>query len=243
MHEELEPGRNHIAVDVLTFSVRDGGLLLTLSRRRNPPHAGCWALPGRLVGVEESAESAVEALLKELLPVEKPYMEQLYTFTAPNRDPRGRVISVAYLLLLPWERLQAALAQEGSGASCFRVDSTESALRLTAEDGTVLTGSELAFDHGEIVRTGVARLRGKMDYTEVGFRFLRDTSAFSLGELQSVFEAVLGKAVDSSNFRRWVRSRYEETGRMERIAQAKQQGRGRPSALYRLTRTEGGAQA
>lgn len=233
MHGTLEPGRIHVAVDVLVCTVRDGALTVLLSRRTAPPFAECWALPGRFVGLDESAEAAVRKLLGEMLPVDDAYMEQLYTFSALNRDPRGRVISVAYLLILPWERLRMALDWESAGLRCFPVSLGESGLRLES-GGAVLTEGDLAFDHGEIIRTAVTRLRGKIDYTDVGFRFLNDLSAFSLGELQSVFEAVQGRTMDGSNFRRWVRGRYEEAGRIEQTARAKQRGRGRPAALYRF---------
>ena len=234
MHERLEPGRNHMAVDILAFTVKDGALTLLLSRRAGPPCEGCWALPGRVMGTEESAEEAVRQLLDEMLPVGQTYMEQLYTFTALDRDPRGRVISVAYLLLMPWDKLAAALQETAGRLQCFRASLTaEGELHLQAEDGTELTASGLAFDHGEIVRTGVTRLQGKIDYTDVGFHFLSDMSAFTLSELQTVFEAVMGKTTDASNFRRWIRSRYEADGRICQTEQARPQGRGRPAVLYR----------
>lgn len=233
MHETLEPGRIHVAVDILICTIRDGALTVLLSGRRNPPFAGRWALPGRFVGLDESAEAVAHKLLGEMLPVQGAYMEQLYTFTDLGRDPRGRVISMAYLIILPWGRVQAELEKAESWMHCFAVSPGET-LRLTGGDGQTLTAGDLAFDHGEIIRTGLTRLRGKIDYTDVGFHFLNDLSAFSLGELQTVFEAVQGKPTDSSNFRRWVRSRYEETGRIAQTAQAKQRGRGRPAALYRF---------
>ena len=110
---------------------------------------------------------------------------------------------------------------------------------LTGEDGTKLIGSDLAFDHGRIIGTGVLRLQGKIDYTDVGFRFLNDTGAFPLSELQTVFEAVLGKELDKSNFRRFIRNRYEETGRIAPVERAEKQGRGRPAVLYQLNGKEG----
>lgn len=238
MHETLEPGRNHIAVDMLACTVRNGELTLLLGRRSNPPYAGCWALPGRYVGVDESAEAVVRSLLKEMLPLGNVYMEQLYTFTALSRDPRGRVISVAYLLILPWERLEAVMGREEMRLQCFAVKHAESmkpgVLQLAGQDGTLLAEGDLAFDHGEIIRTGIARLQGKIDYTDVGFHFLNDMSAFSLSELQTVFEAVLNQTLDASNFRRGILARYESTGRLTQTDRAKKQGRGRPAALYRF---------
>ena len=234
MHGLLNRDQLYVTVDVLILTIRDGKLTLLLSRRPDAPFAGRWALPGRFVGLEESAETAAEKLLEEMLPVEGAFLEQLYTFTGIGRDPRGRVISAAYLVIVPQIRLDAVPAEKSAAFRRFVPELTDEGLRLTGEDGSVLTGGDLAFDHGGMIETGVKRLRGKIDYTDVGFRFLNDLSAFSLGELQTVFEAVLGRKLDGSNFRRFIRSRYEETGRLEPVDREEKQKRGRPAVLYRL---------
>lgn len=234
MHEELCPDRMHVAADILPLTVGDGALHLLLSRRPAPPYQGCWALPGRLVGLDESAESAVRILLRETLPLKEAYFEQLYTFTDVSRDPRGRVISMAYLVAAPWRKAKETLQKSTGGLTPFRVK-LGAALTLESPDGLILSGSDLAFDHGRIIETGVLRLRGKVDYTDIAFRFLNDPDSFSLGEVQSVFEAILDKAADGSNFRRFIRARYEETGRIKATEQSQVRGRGRPAALYRIT--------
>ena len=237
MHEVLEQDRLYVTVDMLILAVRDGGLNLLLSRRTSPPYAGRWALPGRFIGTEESAETAVRRLLEEMLPVEDAYLEQLYTFTDVNRDPRGRVISTAYLVILSQRKLDRILQERETPFLRFAV-TDQDGLRLKGEDGTGLIGSDLAFDHGRIIETGLQRLRGKIDYTDVGFRFLNDPQSFSLGELQTVFEAVLAKKLDASNFRRFILNRYEKTGRLAQTEQAEKRGRGRPAALYCLKKQE-----
>lgn len=234
MHRNLDPDRLHLSVDGLILTVRAGRLTALLSRRSHPPHEGAWALPGRLVGLTESAEEAAQQLLREMLPGVSAYSEQLYTFTRPDRDPRGRVATIAYLILLPWETLQAALHQPGVPLRCFTVAHAPDGLQLIAEDGTFLSPAALAFDHGTILQTGVTRLQGKIDYTDVGFHLLRDMQAFSLSELQTVFEAVLNQTLDASNFRRGILAKYESAGRIAQTDQAKRQGRGRPAALYRF---------
>lgn len=234
MHSALEPGRLHLTVDGLILTIRDGRLTLLLARRASEPYAHFWALPGKLVELNESAETAVHQLLAEMLPGTAAYIEQLYTFTSVSRDPRGRVASIAYLILLPWDRLQTALTRPGVTLQPFRIDQTFAGITLTADDGAILTPGDLAFDHGLIVQTGVTRLQGKIDYTEVGFHLLRDTAAFSLSELQAVFEAVLNTTLDASNFRRSILAKYESSGRIIQTDQAKRQGRGRPAALFRL---------
>lgn len=234
MHADLNPDRLYLSVDALILTIRDGRLAVLLSRRTHPPYEGDWALPGKLVGLAESADEAAAQLLHEMLPDVPAYREQLYTFAHPQRDPRGRVVSIAHLFLLPWERLQPALSRPDSSLRCFVIRPAPEGLTLVSDDGTAVSPDDLAFDHGLILRTGVTRLRGKIDYTDVAFHLLRDMQAFSLSELQSIFEAVLNQMLDASNFRRGILTRYESTGRLTQTAQAKKQGRGRPAALYRF---------
>ena len=236
--EILSQDQIFITVDIMILTVREGRLNLLLSRRTNPPFRGCWALPGKLVEHEDSAETTAHKLLAEMLPIDDAFMEQLYTFTELNRDPRGRVISIAYLVAVPWERLEPVLPACGDGPRFFNVSLDGQGLSLIDHQGLRLTGGELAFDHGRIIVTGVRRLRGKIDYTDIAFHFLNDNQAFSLGELQTVYEATLDKTVDGSNFRRTIQNRYEETGRIAQIDRADQPSkrrRGRPAAMYRMT--------
>ena len=234
MHDSLQQGHLYVTVDMLILTVREGKLTLLLSRRKDTPYAGRWALPGRFVGLDESAETTVRNLLEEMLPVEKPFLEQLYTFSEVNRDPRGRVISTAYLVIVPGKQLDALMKDKQTAFTRFEVSMGDGGLRLVGENGTVLIGSDLAFDHGRIIETGVQRLQGKIDYTDVGFRFLNDLNAFTLGELQTVFEAVMGEKRDSSNFRRDIRKRYEESGKLVLTDREDKQKRGRPASLYQL---------
>ncbi len=234
MRDLRERDRLYVTVDLLILTVRDGRLNLLLSRRKEEPYAGRWALPGRFVGQDESAEEAAEKLLQELLPVRDAFLEQLYAFSEVGRDPRGRVISTAYLVIIPWNRLETLFEEARIPFSRFEISGEADWLRLKGTDGTILTGGDLAFDHGRIIGTGVQRLQGKIDYTEVGFRFLNDRNAFSLGELQTVFEAVLGKQLDKSNFRRTIKARYEDTGKMTLTDREGRKSRGRPSLLYQL---------
>ena len=234
MHESLNRDQLYVTVDILILTVRDGKLVLMLSRRPAPPYEGCMSLPGRLVGQEEHAETTVRQLLKEMLPVPDPYIEQLYSFSEVNRDPRGRVISIAYLVIVTQQRLEAVLAEKKTVMQPFVVSLGPEGLRLTGPDGGMLIGSDLGFDHGRIIETGIQRLRGKIDYTDIGFRFINNLSAFSLSELQTVFEAVLDTSLDRSNFRRSILTRYEKTGRLWQTAADSRSGRGRPAVMYRF---------
>ena len=234
MHSELDRSRVHVAVDVMVLTMIGGKLRLMLARRPNPPYSGLLALPGTLVGLEESAESAVRRLLGEMLPVRDVYLEQLYTFTQVSRDPRGRVISISYLAIVPAGKMEDLPGREDSVLRPFTVETESRDLLLRGADGSTLTPGDLAFDHETIIRTGIARLQGKIGYTDIGFRFLGNRSRFSLSELQAVFEAVLGKALDASNFRRNTLKQYEESGRIAPTEWTEKTGRGRPSVLYRM---------
>ena len=236
MPATLERDRIHITVDVLPLSVYERTLYILLSRRNTPPYQGMWALPGRFISMDESAEPAAERMMNTLLPAAEGYLEQLYTFSDLNRDPRGRVISMSYLEILPWKTVQDSVLSGDAPLVCFAASLGEKGLRLKSADGTLLSGNDLAFDHGRIIETGIRRLRGKIDYTEIGFRFLADMNAFSLSELQDVFEAVLGEKVDSSNFRRTIINRYEKTGQLRQTEFSARRGPGRPAVLYSMSK-------
>ena len=234
MHTLMEQDRIWITIDVLPLSVHERTLFILLSQRKAPPYQGMWALPGRFIRENESAEPAAERMMNGLLPSADGYFEQLYTFSELNRDPRGRVISMSYLDILPWKAVQDTVLKGDSSLVCFAASLNEKGLRLKSADGTLLSGNDLAFDHGRIIETGIRRLRGKIDYTEIGFRFLADMNAFSLSELQDAFEAVLGEKVDSSNFRRTIINRYEKTGQLRQTDNSVRRGQGRPALLYSM---------
>jgi len=231
MHDSLAPDQLYVTVDLLIMTVHNGKLNLLLSRRGNAPYRGRWALPGRFVGMTESAEETAKILLERMLPLENAYLEQLYTFTDVGRDPRGRVISAAYLVIAPWSSVEKVLP--GTSFRCFGTELKDGQPVLRDGENTLAAG-ELAFDHEKIIATGLNRLQGKIDYTDIGFRFLENPEAFSLSELQTVFGAVLGTALDGSNFRRSILTRYERSGRLEQTERAEKRDRGRPAALYRI---------
>ena len=179
------------AVDILVFTVRDGQLCVMLSRRKKAPFSGKWALPGRLVGIGDSAEGAADALMNEMLPAADAYMEQLYTFSRVNRDPRGRVISVAFLAAVPWSRLKEAQAGARLPFACFRSALGGNGLRLENDAGAVLTAGDPAFDHGDIIAMGIRRLRGKIDYSDIAFAFLEDVVPLGGDDLRDSCEQVV----------------------------------------------------
>ena len=181
---------------------------IVLIERKNPPHG--WALPGGFVQMDESLEEAALRELKEETGLGEAYLEQLYTYGDPQRDPRGRVITVAYFALIPTDApLQAASGSDARDVAWFPVD------RLPP----------LAFDHDQIVAYALRRLRYKLEYSAVGFELL--PAEFTLSEIQHTYELILGEPLDKRNFRRRILSAeiIEPTQRLRT-------GEGRPARLY-----------
>jgi 8-oxo-dGTP diphosphatase len=174
----------HIAVDVVIFTIRDARLHVLLVRRGITPFAGRYAIPGGFVHEDESLEAAARRELGEETGVRDVYLEQLYSFGDPARDPRGYVVTVAYFALIAADRATLEAGTDADEARWCPVDALPS----------------LAFDHGRILAYALERLRNKLEYTTVGFQLL--PAKFTLGELQAVYEAILGRPVDKRNFRR-----------------------------------------
>lgn len=201
--------RPSVTVDVIIFTLRQGDLQVLLIRRGHPPFEGMWAIPGGFVGIAESLEEATLRELEEEAGVRHVYLEQLYTFGDLERDPRGRVITVAYFALVP---ANAIAPHAGSDAA-------------EARWWSVYDLPPLAFDHAEILAYALQRLRYKLEYSAVGFELLPE--AFTLSELQAAYEIILGEELDKRNFRRKILSAevIEETGEYRA-------GDGRPAKLY-----------
>jgi 8-oxo-dGTP diphosphatase len=170
-----------------------------------------WAIPGGFVRIDESLEDAAQRELEEETGVHDVYLEQLYTFGDRGRDPRGRVVTVAYFALVPTDVVQPHAGHDASDARWW----------------SVYDLPPLAFDHADILTYALQRLRYKLEYTAVGFELLPGT--FTLSELQSAYEIILGEELDKRNFRRKILSAdvIEATGEYRT-------GEGRPAKLYRF---------
>ncbi len=204
--------RPAVTVDVVVFSLLEDRLCTLLIRRKNEPFAGCWALPGGFLDDNEDIENAALRELSEETNLKELYIEQLYSFGRPDRDPRGRTITVAYYSLLPATRMsEIAHGDDAAEAQWFGLDQLP----------------DLAFDHDEIIDCAVERLKGKLQYTTVSFCLLPER--FSFTQLQKVYEAIWQKPLDRRNFRKWINSfnLLEDTG--EKISNGR-----RPASLYQL---------
>lgn len=200
-------GRLSVSVDVVLLTVRGGALWTLLGRRTRHPARGRWGLPGGFVRIDEALDAAAARVLHEKAGLSDVFTEQLYTFGAPGRDPRTRVVSVAYYALVEPALLDHAAAVAAPSAQVARVrvawaGESGGPADALADDGASLT---LAFDHGEILGMAVKRIRGKLDYAPIGFELLPD--AFSLRELRLVHEAILARPLNKDSFRRRVLDR------------------------------------
>lgn len=207
--------RPAVTVDIVLFTFQDDSLQVLLIRRNSPPFQGTWALPGGFVDMDEDLEAAAIRELSEETNVSDVYLEQLYTFGAPDRDPRTRVITVAYFALLSQDQVKRLRVRGASDADA-------------AEWWSVKDLPELAFDHSRVLEYAVQRLRWKLEWTALGFLLLPEE--FTLSELQTVYETVLSEPLDKRNFRR----KMLAAGVLEATGQMREGGH-RPAKLYRFT--------
>ncbi len=203
-----------LTTDIALFTIRDEKLAILLIRRRAEPFQGCWALPGGFVDPDECLEDCALRELAEETGITGVYLEQLYTFGKPDRDPRERIISVAYYALAPCEVLSPVAGSDAAEVAWFNLDALPA----------------LAFDHQDIIHLAQQRLRAKLDYSTVAFGLMAET--FTLGELQKVYETIRGEALDKRNFRKHILALgiLAETGASRRV------GNHRPAKLYRVAR-------
>jgi len=210
MSYTYEYPRPAVTVDLVIFTIAGNDLKVLLIRRGGEPFKNCWALPGGFVEIDESLEKAAARELKEEVGVTKVYLEQLYTFGDPKRDPRGRVISVSYFALVDAESQRIRAASDAA----------------EAEWHSVFKPPKLAFDHKKILDYAVWRLRNKIEWTTVGYELL--PKKFTLSELQRVYEIILQKPVDKRNFRKKILAQ----GQIRELNETRSDGAHRPAKLY-----------
>ena len=180
--------RDALTVDCVVFGFDEGDLKILLIQRDLEPFAGAWALPGGFVRMDESLEEAARRELEEETGVVKVFLEQLYTFAEPDRDPRERVVTVAYYALVKLSSHRVKAATDARNAAWFAVCDLP----------------RLAFDHEAIIETALQRLKGKVRYEPIGFEML--PPIFTLTQLQHLYEAILEVSLDKRNFRKKILS-------------------------------------
>ncbi|MEO1052396.1 MAG: NUDIX domain-containing protein [Bacteroidota bacterium] len=201
-----------VAVDAVVFGYTSKeGLQVLLIKRDIEPFKNTWALPGGLVKNEESLEQAVERELQEESGVEINYLEQLYSFGKPNRDPRNRVISITYYGLVKPDAFELKASTDANDAAWFNIKSFP----------------KLAFDHDHIISVAIDRLKGKIVYEPIGFELLDEKFPFS--ELEKLYATVLDRPLDRRNFKKKLMSFgfLEDSGEKQKLV-----GAGRPGNLF-----------
>ncbi len=205
--------RPAVTVDTVVFTIQGDALQVLLIKRGLEPFAGQWALPGGFVQMDEGLDDAARRELAEETNVRDVWLEQLYTFGAPARDPRGRTITVAYFALIAADARDLAAATDSAEVAWFPIGKLP----------------KLAFDHEAIVLYALQRLRWKLDYTSVGFQLL--PKKFTLTALQRMYEVILGKELDKRNFRKKVLA----MNIVEALDEKHADGPHRPAQLYRFS--------
>ena len=199
-----------VTVDLVLFGLRESSPAVLLIERAEHPHAGRWALPGSFVRPEETLDAAALRVLRDkagftMAEAGRTRLEQLYTFGAVDRDPRMRIVTVAYMALLP-EAAFVQAAETGGGLSAAGIavpwagEAGGPVTAFAARERTDRAPLSLAFDHADILALAILRLRGKLDYSDIGFALLPET--FTLRQLQNVHEAILGTSLNKPAFRR-----------------------------------------
>lgn len=181
---QYEYERPALATDCVIFGFDGSGLKLLLLEREKEPFKNRWVLPGGFVFMEETTEACAKRILLEKAGLKQMYLEQLYTFSELDRDPRERVVTVAYYALVSTSQYELIAGRDTLKAEWFEISKLP----------------KIAFDHGKIVKMAIERLKGKLSYQPVGFELLNEK--FTLGQLQTLYESILGEAIDKRNFRK-----------------------------------------
>jgi 8-oxo-dGTP diphosphatase len=212
MPHTYQYARAALTVDCVVFGFDEDELKVLLIQRGLEPFKGRWALPGGFVRLDETLDRAALRELNEEAGLKDVFLEQLYTFGTIDRDPRERVVSVAYYALVKLSDHKARAATDATDAEWFPVSKPP----------------KLAFDHAEIVALALARLQGKVRYQPVGFELL--PPKFTLSQLQNLYEVILGTELDKRNFRKKVLG----FGLLVPLNETHQSGRHRPAQLFRF---------
>jgi 8-oxo-dGTP diphosphatase len=208
-----QPG---VTVDLVVFTLSEDTLKAMLVRRAEAPYSGYWSLPGGFIKTGESLENAALRVLSEKTGVEDVYIEQLYTFGEPARDPRTRVITVAYFALIPWKQLDQPESRKIADITWHPVDHLP----------------RLAFDHKKILNYAVSRLRAKVSYSNIVYGLM--PKQFRLSELQKMYEVIINGKIDKRNFRK----RMLATNLLQETGKKDINGAHRPAKLYQFKKME-----
>lgn len=201
-----------LTVDAVVFGYEEGLVSVLLVKRKYEPFKGAWALPGGFVLEDESLEAAVERELHEETGVKINYLEQLYTFGKPSRDPRGRVVSVAYFGLVRPDAFSINASTDAEEAQWFDINQLP----------------DISFDHDSILNAAIKRLQGKITYEPIGFELL--DKKFTFSDLEKLYSSLLGREVDRRNFRKKIQS----FNILDELDEKVSKSTGRPANLFQF---------
>lgn len=224
--------RPSVTADMVIFTLdEDDDLNILLIKRGGYPYKDRWAIPGGFLDVgKESLDDAAARELKEETNVEGVFLNQLYTFGDPNRDPRTTVVTVAYTALVPKQALTISAGDDAKDARLFKVKFDVNGMVFMSDDLTIIE-DDLAFDHNDIIRMAITRLRNRIDYEDDAFNLLKDMSSFTISELKKIYEVIKNKSLDLPNFRKRFLRDYVSTGRVIDTNQTTS-SKNRPAKLY-----------
>ncbi|MBL7558890.1 NUDIX hydrolase [Olleya sp. YSTF-M6] len=203
-----------LSVDAVVFGYESGTVSVLLIKRKYEPFKGQWAIPGGFVLNKESLEEAVQRELKEETGLEINYLEQLYTFGNPDRDPRNRVVSVAYFGLIKPSAFKIFASTDAEAVQWFDINELPN----------------LSFDHDSILKLAINRLQNKMTYEPIGFELLDNKFPFS--DIEKLYSSLLGRAIDRRNFRKKLLS----FNILDELNEKTSKGSGRPAKLFKFNK-------
>ena len=256
-YDDSKYSKPSVTSDVALFSVSDGYqsnyrklkkkyFSILLVKRKNYPFKDMWCLPGGFIKINETSEEAARRVLANETNLKDIFLEQLYTFDDLNRDPRTRVMSISYLGLVDKNKLDDSLYENASWFN-ININESEQYIDVVLDDDReklkfkikkilkekttdrykyeIVENNSIAFDHPKVIVSGIQRLKNKLTYTDIVFNMIGDY--FSLGELQQIYEVILGKKLLDPAFRRIIKDKVEKTDIIKK-------GEGhRPSVLFK----------
>jgi 8-oxo-dGTP diphosphatase len=225
--------RPSVTADIVIFTLDSSDELnILLIKRGGFPYKDCWAIPGGFL--EAGKESIDEAAARELRTetnIDNVYLKQLYTFGDPGRDPRTTVLSVAYTALVPKHKLNIKAGDDAKEAKLFTIKYDVNGIIFT-NGNKVITESDLAFDHAEIIKMAITRLRNRIEYEDDAFNLLKDKNEFTISELKRIHETIKNKSLDLPNFRKSFLRDYVATGKVIDLNKTLI-SKGKPARLYK----------
>ena len=222
-----------VTTDIVIFTVNDENKLsVLLIKRGGFPYKGKWAIPGGFVGMDEGIDEAASRELMEETNLKNIPIEQFGTFGDVGRDPRMRVISIAYMAFIPKSMLKFKAGDDAADAKLFSINFEDNKLIFKSND-IIITEDELAFDHKKVINTAILRLRNRIDYTFDAFKFLKNKNAFTVSELRNIFETVKCEKIDAGNFNRDFKHKFVKTNIVEPINKVSKENSKRGAMLYK----------